>query len=216
MQLNYANNGKVVYSVKRLFTKEEMLEFNDKSLSDYKRLSETVKVKSSEVKESLQISVVLSLVLIFSLTLTYLIQFGGYDGSIKTAIFQTLFYYIVPCIILFYGIMNFSQKKEIKLNTVKNELTKLKEDQIIASSNSIEDIEFYLRIIKKLRGFDEKITFYDISDYISGENHRQALAILDTTKSKWSILEYTVEGCKISSYYIYDITEDSNIVLDWA
>lgn len=217
MDIHYVNKDKTVYSVKRLFTKKDVLDFSESGgLSSYKRLTSTIESKSDEVKESMQISVVLSIVLILSLTISYLVQFANYGGDIRTVIFQTFFYYILPCIVLFYGIMNFSQKKEVGLNKIKATLTKLKEDNLIANRHSIDELEFYTSVMKRLRGFSDDITFYEISDYVSGQNHCKALAILDKDKSRWSILEYVVENNSITSYKIQDVTDESSIVLDWS
>lgn len=218
MIIQSKHKGKDVYSVKRLFSKEDMLTFvADGGLIRYKRTENELERARKEFKVDIRVSTFLSLFVIFAFLSMFIINFSSMQVIGYAQIIKGLILFIVPCITSVLALMKYTEYKEQLVKKYFLDLEKLKEKHAVARKFSYEEIVAYCSISKKINGIKGDLTFYSVSNCMLAEEHRgrSVLAVLNKETTKWSILEYHLDGTHLDMYNFYDITEESQMVFEW-
>lgn len=218
MEIEAKYNNKDVYSVSRLFSKDDMLSFvADGGLIRYKRLNAEMDRTGKEFRLDVKVSTFLSLFVIFVFVSMFLIYFSGAEEILISDIVRGFMVFIVPCIASVIALIKYTDYKEQLLSKATVDMEKFKEKHHVARRFSYEELENYSTISKKVTGIKGDLVFYKISECLLEKEDvgKSIISIYDKNKNDWYVLEYYIDNTRLETYKIYKITEDSPIKLVW-
>lgn len=218
MEIQAKNENKDVYAVKRLFSKHDMVEFvNDGGLIRYKRLVSELEHAKKEFYVDIRASTFLSIFVIFSFITLFLVHFVSVVDPSVSDVIRGVVVFILPCIASVLGLLKYTDYKQQIVNKKFIKMEELKEKYPVARKFTYEELENYSIVSKKVKGLKGNITFYRVSDCLLTENSkgRDVLAILNVDKDTWHILEYHMENTYLEMYKIYEVNDETKILLDW-